>query len=136
MIQNYDKFWKWNAKFGKIYTLLKIIFIQKWLTKNIWSIGVAICIFNNKLQNISFKNSFIWKSEKKLKMTHILFVNNPIGSFACTWNHLPYAPSEALHPWLSLTSFFLLELLSFLSPSKLPTQLVMSSHLKEKYIQW
>jgi len=24
MIQNYDKFSKWNAKFGKIYTLQKI----------------------------------------------------------------------------------------------------------------
>ncbi len=39
-------------------------FIQQWLTQNMWSIGATICIFNNKLQNISLKNSFIWKSEK------------------------------------------------------------------------
>jgi hypothetical protein len=30
-------------------------------------IGATICIFNNKLQKISFKNSFIWKSEKRSK---------------------------------------------------------------------
>jgi pantothenate kinase len=50
------------------------IFIQQWLTQNIWSIGAIICIFSNKLQNISFKNSFIWKSEKWLKKTHNPFV--------------------------------------------------------------
>jgi hypothetical protein len=44
----------------------KFIFIQQWLTQNMWSIGATICIFNKKLQNISFKNSFIWKNEKRL----------------------------------------------------------------------
>jgi hypothetical protein len=52
----------------------KFIFIQQWLTQNMWSIGTTICIFNNKLQKISFKNSFIWKGEKGLKRTHNPFV--------------------------------------------------------------
>jgi hypothetical protein len=71
MIQNYDKFSRWNAESGKKIRHFEIfIFIQQWLTKNMWSIGATICIFSNKLQNISFKNSFIWKSEKRLKKTH------------------------------------------------------------------
>jgi hypothetical protein len=47
----------------------KFIYIQQWLRQNMWSIGPTICIFNNKLQKISFKKHFIWKSEKGLKMT-------------------------------------------------------------------
>jgi len=39
-----------------------------------WSIGKTICIFNNKLQKISFTNYFIWKNEKKLKRIHNPFV--------------------------------------------------------------
>jgi hypothetical protein len=39
MIQNYDKFSRWNVKFSKIYTFKKIIFIQQWLILNMWSIG-------------------------------------------------------------------------------------------------
>jgi hypothetical protein len=46
------------------------IFIQQWLTQNIWSIGAIICIFSNKLQKISFKISCIQKSEKWLKKFH------------------------------------------------------------------
>jgi len=49
------------------------IFIQQWLTQSMWSIGASICIFNNKLQEISFKNSFMWKSEKRLKKIHYPF---------------------------------------------------------------
>jgi hypothetical protein len=71
MIQNYDKFSRWNAKSSKIYTLWKFhiywAFIQQWLTQNMWCIGATICVFNNKLQNISFKNSFIWTKWKKTK---------------------------------------------------------------------
>jgi hypothetical protein len=52
----------------------KFIFIQQWLTKNMWFIGATMCIFNNKLQKISLKNKIIWKSEKRLKRTHSLFV--------------------------------------------------------------
>jgi hypothetical protein len=42
------------------------IFIQQWLTQNMWSIREKICIFNNKLQKISLKNIYIyiWKNEK------------------------------------------------------------------------
>jgi hypothetical protein len=43
----------------------KFIFIKKWLSQNMSSIGGII--FNNKLQNISFKISFIWKSGKDWK---------------------------------------------------------------------
>jgi hypothetical protein len=50
------------------------IIIQQWLTQNMWSIRANICIFNNKLQNISFKNSFIWKNEKRLKKINSPFV--------------------------------------------------------------
>jgi len=50
------------------------IFIQQWLTQNLWSIGEIIYIFNNKLQKISFKNSFIWKNEKILKKAQSPFV--------------------------------------------------------------
>jgi hypothetical protein len=39
-----------------------------------WSIGATICIFSNKLQKISFKNSFIWKNDLKKKKTHNPFV--------------------------------------------------------------
>jgi len=39
-----------------------------------WSIGVTTCISNNKLQNISFENYFMWKNEKGLKRTHNPFV--------------------------------------------------------------
>jgi hypothetical protein len=47
----------------------KFIFILQWFTQNMWSIGATICIFNNKLQKISFKNSLIWKSEKTKKVS-------------------------------------------------------------------
>ncbi len=52
----------------------KFIFIQKWLAKNMWYIGATICIFTNMLEKVSFKNSFIWKSEKGLKRTQGPFV--------------------------------------------------------------
>ncbi len=52
----------------------KFIFIQQWLTQNMRSIGATTCIFNNKLQKISFKNSFIWKSEKWIKRMHNPFI--------------------------------------------------------------
>jgi len=52
----------------------KIIFIQQWLTQNMWYIGATICILNNKLQKISFKNSFIWKNEKGLEKIDSPFV--------------------------------------------------------------
>ncbi len=59
MIPNYDKFSRQNEKFGKFANFESFIFIQQLLTQNMWYIGVTICIFNNKLQEISLKNSFI-----------------------------------------------------------------------------
>jgi hypothetical protein len=74
MIQNYDKFSRWNQNLAEFTHFEKFIFIQQLLTQNMWSIGATMCIFINKLQKISFKNSFIWKSEKWLKKTHNPFV--------------------------------------------------------------
>jgi len=96
----------------------KFIFIQQWLTQNMWSIGVTICIFNNNLENISFKNSFIWKNEKGLKRTHNPFVKkshwlltsfhfvhcfNPIDSIGVTfaiWWHLIGSVKIPISPML------------------------------------
>jgi len=64
MIQNLEK-----CTYFEIF-----IFIWQWLTQNMWFIETTICILNNKLQKISFKNSFIWKSEKGLKKFHNHFV--------------------------------------------------------------
>jgi hypothetical protein len=57
-----------------------------------WYIGETICIFNNKLQSISFKNSFIQKNEKGLKMIHNPFKSNIVGSSYCirTQSHKPH----------------------------------------------
>jgi len=46
MIQNYDKFSNWNLKSTHFE---RFIFIQQWLTQNMWSIGPTISILNNKL---------------------------------------------------------------------------------------
>ncbi len=74
MIQNHDKFSKQNIKYQKIYTFWKLIFIQQWLTQNMWFIGTTMCTFNNKLQKKSFKNSFMWKNGKDSKRIHNPFV--------------------------------------------------------------
>jgi hypothetical protein len=71
MIQNYDKFSNWNAKSTHFE---RFIFIQQWLTQNMWSIGPTISILNNKLQKISSKNTFIRNNEKWLKKIQIFFV--------------------------------------------------------------
>jgi hypothetical protein len=55
------------------------IFIQQWIVQNIWYIGTTICIFNNKLQKVSLKNSYMWKNEKDYKRLAILLLSNPIG---------------------------------------------------------
>jgi hypothetical protein len=74
MIQNYDKFSRWNADFDKIYTLWKVPIYSTMINKKMWSIGATTSIFNNKLQNNSFKTSFIWKNEKWLKNIHCPFI--------------------------------------------------------------
>ncbi len=48
----------------------KFIVIQWRLIQKMWCIGETINIFNNKLQNVLFENSFLCKSEKDQKMTH------------------------------------------------------------------
>ncbi len=53
---------------------VKFIFIQQWLTQNMWFNAVTIGILNSKLQKISFKKNFIWKNEKELKRIHNPFV--------------------------------------------------------------
>jgi len=74
MIQIMINFQNEMKNLAKLTHFEIFIFIQQWLTQKILSIGAIICIFSNKLQNISFKNSFIWKSEKWLKKTHSPFV--------------------------------------------------------------
>ncbi len=74
MIQIMINFQNEMKNLAKLTHFEIFIFIQQWLTQKILSIGAIICIFSNKLQNISFKNSFIWKSEKWLKKTHNPFV--------------------------------------------------------------
>jgi predicted phosphoadenosine phosphosulfate sulfurtransferase len=70
MIQNYDNSQDETKNLAKCTHLEKFIFIQQWLTQNMWCIGATICIFYNKLWNISFKNPFIWKNEKLKKKIH------------------------------------------------------------------
>jgi hypothetical protein len=65
MIQNYDKISRWNAKYGKIYTLWKFHVYSTMINTKLWSIGATICIFYNKLQKNSLKKYFIWKNEKE-----------------------------------------------------------------------
>jgi hypothetical protein len=74
MIQNYDKFSKWNVEFGRIYTLWKMNIYSKLLTKDMWSIGAIICTFNNNLQKISIKKTFHRKKWKWLKKNSQSFV--------------------------------------------------------------
>jgi hypothetical protein len=46
----------------KFANFQKFIFIQQWLTQNIYYIETTICIFINKLQNISFQTYFNFPS--------------------------------------------------------------------------
>jgi len=74
MIQTSNTFSNEMQNQTKLAHLKKIISIQEWITQNIWYIGAIICIFNNKLQKIWFKYSFIWKSEKARKEFTIFFI--------------------------------------------------------------
>jgi len=64
MIWTYDKFSNEMQNQAKLTHFEKLIFIQQWVTQNMWYIKAIIRIFNNKLQKISFNYSFIWKSKK------------------------------------------------------------------------
>jgi hypothetical protein len=52
----------------------KFIFIQQMFNTKHVIIGATICIYNYKLQKISFKNSFIQTNENIFLKTHSLFV--------------------------------------------------------------
>ncbi len=78
----------------------KFIFIQQRLTQKMWCIGATICILNNKLQNISFKNSFIWKSEKWLKKTHNPFVKQSHWLLS-TYLHPNFIWMNVIFAWMN-----------------------------------
>jgi hypothetical protein len=63
MIWIYDFLKKQNTESSQIGTLWKF-YSNLEMTNTKQYIGKIICIFNNKLQKVSFKNSFIWKSVK------------------------------------------------------------------------
>jgi len=77
MIWNYDHVLKQNAKFDKIYELKKFTFVKIWLTQNMWHIGAIVNITNNKLQNISFENSFLWNRCYMAKRPQRTIIFNP-----------------------------------------------------------
>jgi hypothetical protein len=54
---------KWKIEFNRICTLWNFhIYSTMNNTKHVMYWGNCICIFNNKLQKVSFKTSFIWKN--------------------------------------------------------------------------
>ncbi len=57
MIWNYDKFSRWNTKFGKMCAFSKKFISPKLIVKNKWHIKATINIIYKKFQNISFENS-------------------------------------------------------------------------------
>ncbi len=61
MIWNYDKFSRWNTKFGKIYAFSKIHISTNLIVKKKWHIGATINTIYQKSQNISFENSSLEK---------------------------------------------------------------------------
>jgi hypothetical protein len=64
MIWNYDQFKDWIYK--EFTHLKKIILIQQWF-KNVMYWNKCKTLKNNKLQKISFKNSFVWKNYFEIK---------------------------------------------------------------------
>jgi hypothetical protein len=63
MIQNYDKFSKWNSKLTKFAHFKIFIFIQWQLTKNMWSIGTTI----TSCKKIHSKKYISYEKKKKTK---------------------------------------------------------------------
>jgi hypothetical protein len=74
MIQIMIKFQVKTQNLAKSTHIEDFMFIQQWLTKNMWSIRKLYVFFIATCKNNSFKNSFIWKNEKLLKRTHSSFV--------------------------------------------------------------
>jgi hypothetical protein len=101
VIWNYDHVLIQNEKYDRNYELKKSTFIQKWLTQNMWHIGEIVNIKNNKLQNISFENSFLWKRcfmAKKPQWTIIFNPRKHIGSLNLVWTFMVNA-LKILHLW-------------------------------------
>jgi len=67
MIQNYDEILKWSAKFGKIYTLWKFIFIQQWLAQSDLLGQLHVFLITSCKRFHSKKNSYekMKKNEKR-----------------------------------------------------------------------
>jgi len=61
MIWNYDKFSRWNTKFGKMCILSKIRISPNLIVKKIWHLGATINTIYKKFQTISFENSSLVK---------------------------------------------------------------------------
>jgi hypothetical protein len=55
-----------------------------------WYIRATMFVFNNNLQKNSFKNSFVWKSEKKLKKNsqsfHKVISTTPLNNLHMHYN--------------------------------------------------
>jgi len=43
----------------------KFIFVQQWLTQNVWLIGAAICIFDKQVEKYFIQKNFHVKKWKK-----------------------------------------------------------------------
>jgi hypothetical protein len=61
MIWNYDKFQDETQNLAKFVHFQKFIFLQIWLSNNIWHIGATINTICNFFKNISFENSSLGK---------------------------------------------------------------------------
>jgi hypothetical protein len=93
MIQNCDKFSRWNEKSTHFEIFL---FIQQWLTQNLWYIGATICIFNKKFEKKLTKKFFHtekWKRTKKDSQSFCKIISlAPLIIFApkCWYNGLMF----------------------------------------------
>jgi len=67
MIQKYDKFQGEIQNLIKFTHFEKFLFIQKWLTKNMWSIGATICFFYKKVAKDFIQKFFHMKKWKRTK---------------------------------------------------------------------
>jgi hypothetical protein len=54
--------------------LKKIFVIHQMLIQKMWCVEEIICIFNNILQKVSSKKSFLWESENDQKKDYIPWV--------------------------------------------------------------
>lgn len=74
MIQNYDKFSIWNAKFNKIFTLWKFYIYLTMINKKHVMYWDNYMYFLIQVAKDFIQIFFIWKSEKGLKKIPSPFV--------------------------------------------------------------